>query len=420
MVVAVVGFYVLSNATLCLCLKRRGLAWSPWSPYKSACVVGKFLKTIFITLCNIGMVPFMCFLHPNGMESVLKYPNTFCTSAEHVTMQILGRDFGIDRVEDWSGDLNSLNASDSALPKACVWSRPATGVAVLFLCLTHFIVCAWACYKAPSWSRESREKLKAIAFLMSNFRPSTWWFGLLYMLRGALLSLPAVIATNTPGLNLVLMGSVIQVIFTVQLYFLPWRAAILNMIDAMSTLLFLILLALCLRLEPTADGSLQTLDTLGVSFYYLSLGVVLSVMVMAAALMIWQRCTSNLGELKVVNLGQVPDAAEIMQELEDVASQMESMRLNRKERLVEKLAKLISAYDLWTLRRALDILLDDCELGRGQSRRVAASRRSAGKSRIEYLSRDTFSTPAEGGHADDMEKDSVSRDMEDESVSVSF
>ena len=89
MVVAVAGFYVLSNAAVSL--QRRGLAWSP---YKSTCVVGQFLKTIFITLCNVGMVPFMCFVHPNGIESILKYPNTFCQSAEHVTMQMVGSDVG--------------------------------------------------------------------------------------------------------------------------------------------------------------------------------------------------------------------------------------------------------------------------------------------------------------------------------------
>ena len=216
------------------------------------------------------------------------------------------------------------------------------------------------------------------------------------MLRGALLSLPAIIATNTPGLNLVLITSVIQVIFTVQLYALPWKAPVLNMIDAMSTVLFLVLLALCLHLEPMADDSVQTLDTLGVSFYYLSLGVVLFSMVMSAALMIWQRCTSNSGELKVVNLGRVPDAAEMLGELEAIASHIQSMGFSKKELLVEKLTELISAYDLWTLRRALDILLDDCELGAGQSSRLAAA---SHRTSIQYLPPQN-GTPAEGVHAD--------------------
>ena len=227
---------------------------------------------------------------------------------------------------------------------------------------------------------------------------------MVYMLRGALLSIPAVIATNTPGLNLVLVTSVIQVIFAVQLYVLPWKAPVLNMIDAVSTALLLVLLALCLHLEPIADGSVQTLDLLGVSFYYFSLGVVLFSMVMSAALMLWQRCTSSSGELKVVNLGRVPDAREIFGELERIASRMEGMRFDKKEVLVEKLTELISTYDLWTLRRALDILLDDCELGAGQSRRLAASQRTSSRyfqqTSSRNLSRET-GTPAEGVHARD-------------------
>ena len=241
---------------------------------------------------------------------------------------------------------------------------------------------------------------------MSNFRPSTWWFGLLYMLRGALLSLPAVIATNTPGLNMVLMGSVLQVTFTIQLYFLPWKAPLLNLIDAVSTALFLILLALCLHVEPLADDSVETLDAFGVAFYYCSLGVVISVVVMSAVLSMWQRCTSKKGELKLVNLGRVPNGGEVLEDLEQIVMKMQDIG-GKKELFVERISHLLSTYDLWTLRRAMDILLDDCGLGGAQSSRVAASRRSHFRASLQYLPPE-----AEDGAAKDND--------ETGSVSISF
>lgn len=71
----------------CSCMRHRGLNWDF---YKTVCVTGKFLQSGFTTMCNIGLVPFMCFLHPNGRRSILKYPHTFCGSADHGMMQLFG------------------------------------------------------------------------------------------------------------------------------------------------------------------------------------------------------------------------------------------------------------------------------------------------------------------------------------------
>ncbi len=46
---------------------------------------------------------------------------------------------------------------------------------------------------------------------MMNFKPSAWWFGLVPLLRGPLISVPAVIATDQPGVNLALMFQVLLV-----------------------------------------------------------------------------------------------------------------------------------------------------------------------------------------------------------------
>ena len=50
-------------------------------------------------------------------------------------------------------------------------------------------------------SRLSR-KLTAVRFLVVRFRPDVWWFGLILLFRGLLLSVPAVIVTDMPSIHL--------------------------------------------------------------------------------------------------------------------------------------------------------------------------------------------------------------------------
>ena len=45
-------------------------------------------------------------------------------------------------------------------------------------------------------------RLASIRFLVFRFRPDVWYFGLVLLARGPLLSLPGVIATNMPSLHL--------------------------------------------------------------------------------------------------------------------------------------------------------------------------------------------------------------------------
>eukprot|EP00434_Breviolum_minutum_P006393 symbB.v1.2.005641.t1/scaffold331.1/size227729/1 len=113
----------LFKLTSCIpCLRRRGLAWE-WN--RSICLAGSFLQKLFPTMCNLAMVPFMCFRHPNGQRSMLKYPNTFCGNTAHAMMSI-------------------------------------GGAAMIVLALTTFVMCFWGILHAPAWSMTSPKRLVCI------------------------------------------------------------------------------------------------------------------------------------------------------------------------------------------------------------------------------------------------------------------
>jgi len=321
-------------------LKQRGLSWE-WQ--KTVGLVGSFLQSLFTAMSNIAMVPFMCYSHPSGDSSLLKYRNVVCGSSEHSIMQLAGG-------------------------------------TVLMLCLSHFILCCWVACQAPSWSRNAPRRLIGIHFLMANFKPSNWWFGLVPLVRGPLLSVPSVATTDLPGINLTLMLCVMIVSSAFYLWFQPWKAPLLNLVDAISTSLFLVLLAISIYLEPAEPESLGIVEFLGFSAYYTSIAVIAIVFFLAFALMVLKRCKKLRGEPRIVNLGTLPEPEEMLSKILEISSTLESQEADRRELLLKKMA-LMSSHDLFSVQMALNILCSDCELGE-----VTSGGRSVAK-RISMMTR---------------------------------
>lgn len=318
------------------CLKQRGLAWDP---HRTIGVMGGFLQMIFTTLCNVGLVPFMCISHPSGSYTILKYPNTHCGGPDHLMMQ--------------------------------VW-------AVVLLCvgMTHFILCCWAIHHIPAWSIASRRRLASTHFLIANFKPSAWWFGLILLMRGPLISLPTVIATDLPGVNLVLMLCVWLAYFSAQQNCLPWKAPLLNLVDGISTFLLLVLLGIALHLEPVVADSTFILEVVGCGVYYLSVAVIAFVFLCSIFLMVWQKCSGARKDHRIMNLGDLPEPEEILLMLEQIYLEFRTKEVaDGTDVLIKKMSLAMSAHDLRIVQKALNILASDCELGRASSsNRIAANR----------------------------------------------
>lgn len=134
------------------------------------------------------------------------------------------------------------------------------GAWVILLATGFFCLCCWAALTAPSWNNDD---LLRIRFLIFRFRPSVWWFGLVLLARGPLLSFPGVIATNTPAFHLLMMAAILQASLSLQLWFLPWKSPILNLVDAISVQLLVMLLAVSIGFVDSSNSKdvLQTVGT---------------------------------------------------------------------------------------------------------------------------------------------------------------
>ena len=75
---------------LCYLLSKLLPANRRWNGSKTVSTCGAFLQVGFSTMSATSLAPMMCYKHPNGLRSVLKYPDIICGSDEHTAMLVIG------------------------------------------------------------------------------------------------------------------------------------------------------------------------------------------------------------------------------------------------------------------------------------------------------------------------------------------
>ena len=107
------------------------------------------------------------------------------------------------------------------------------GVLLLLLGVLGFLaVCTYAVIVVPRWSSNGQHaNVKAFRFLLFRFRLDSWWFGVLLLLRGPLMSLPIALATDYPPVQVMSVMLVFLVVLIIQANAWPWKVPLLNVLD---------------------------------------------------------------------------------------------------------------------------------------------------------------------------------------------
>ena len=147
------------------------------------------LQVSFSTMSTIALAPLMCYSHPNGKQSLLKYPNIICGSGEHGFML-------------------------------------AVGITLLVLGVFGFLaLCTWAAIRVPSWSAsELHHRVRCFRFLVFRFRLDSWWMGVPLLCRGPLISLPIVLFTDFQAIQSILVTTILCAFLVTQCLAWPWKA----------------------------------------------------------------------------------------------------------------------------------------------------------------------------------------------------
>ncbi|CAK9015367.1 Uncharacterized protein SCF082_LOCUS12725 [Durusdinium trenchii] len=276
---------------LCYLLSKLLPANRRWNGSKTVSTCGAFLQVGFSTMSATSLAPMMCYKHPNGLRSVLKYPDIICGSDEHTAMLVIG------------------------------W------ILLIVFVLGFVTLCTFAVYQVPTWSANRRDHLVAgIRFLVFRFRLDSWWFGVPLLVRGPLLSLPVVLATDYPPIQVIAIAMVMAGLLVLQMLFWPWKVPMLNLTDCtVSFCITLLVTTSSLHLEIVEGPMMQFAE--GVSTAMLSgIGIALAIMVlMTGSALIYRSALGGKKELRMFNLGSVPTSAKLAKRMKEMSLELERM-----------------------------------------------------------------------------------------------
>ena len=232
-------------------------------------------------------------------------------------------------------------------------------------------------------------RLAAIRFLIFRFRPNVWYFGLVLLARGPLLSVPGVIATNMPSLQLTLMHMILIGSLCLQLWFLPWKSPVLNLVDGVSVSLLVMLLAGSLGYaDSSGEDAARVLSLVGTIISSLMVIILAGMVMLGLCALVYRSALGSSKELRIMNLGRVPEEKHVLQGLMEIATFLKEDGQGQEEKFISDLGK-ISVYDIGTIMRAVNILADDLNMAvsdhgmrkSSSSRRIASGKRTV-RSRV--------------------------------------
>lgn len=283
--------------------------------------MGQFMQVSFSTMSSTALVPYICYAHPNGLRSNLKYTNVFCRTDEHTAMVIAG----------------SL--------------------------LLAFGVCgfwgfaAYLAHMCPKWcSTGNFRRVQSARFLLGRFRLDVWWYGVPLLLRGPLLALTVVVAPDYPAVQCLACQIILMTFMAVQIYNWPWKAPILNVVDMVVCFLLVILVAVAGFYVPAVTDGLKTFFEVFNIVALSGLLVLVGVMILASVLALFYRAAiGSQQELKIMTVGKTPPPSQVASVL---VRQIAALVSKSDEQMAAKLEKL-GVYDLQALQLASSILQNE-------------------------------------------------------------
>ena len=264
-----------------------------WEGPKVCSTVGAFLQLGFSTMSATSLAPMMCYKHPNGIRSLLKYPGVFCGSPDHAAMLVIG------------------------------WLL----LSVLVLFVTF---CTFAVIKVPKWSAMAKGRLvAAVRFLISRFRLDSWWFGVPLLIRGPLINLPIVLATDYPPIQVVSIAVILTFMMLVQMLAWPWKVPLLNLTDCIISFGIVMLVTTSALFLPSSGNAMHAFAE-GVSTTMLiCLAISVAMMfVMTVSALFWRSALGGTGEIRFFNLGKTPDCELLAAKIKSMAAALEQIEMN--------------------------------------------------------------------------------------------
>ncbi|CAK9060016.1 unnamed protein product [Durusdinium trenchii] len=315
--VAQSGFLPIGLLWICLCFGVWHLCTRKGTLGFFLTTVGQTCRGSFPALCNVALLPLMCYQHPNGWKSNLQYPGILCGSSQHHTMLGLGTSLGV-------------------------------------MLVTFLAFCIWATIRLPSWSsNEKLEMLEASRFLLVKYRSDRWWFAIPFLLRGPILSLPLALATDNAVAQIVVIASILMIYVAMESVAAPWKVPVLNLVEITTTWgCILVVLTAGMHVREMSDDMLLFLmifSMVALAMAGVSVLVTLGMTLWGLFRFAWR----GNAEHSFLTLGTIPPADVLSKQLFAIASTLGSVE----EQFVIERMKDLAAVDARLIMSCLDRLV---------------------------------------------------------------
>jgi len=162
------------------------------------CILGTIVMVFLTSIVNASVAPLQCIEQPNGLATVLAYPGVICwEQSGHGFMMIMGIGF-------------------------------------LLLPIGFVAFCCFVAYQYPKRTTAlDTAWLHMFAFLFFRFKPMTYWYSIIFVLRNMLIGLCPILpgpVAQTSAMLAVLIASVVSVSNLT-----PWRVHKVNYLDLLVT-----------------------------------------------------------------------------------------------------------------------------------------------------------------------------------------
>lgn len=319
-----VSFFFLGQAWLLFCFSGSRLLprkWR-WDPAKTASTMGQFWQVGFSTMSTVSMAPLTCYTHPNGLQSLLKYPNIICGGDNGHALMMVG------------------------------------GIILLVVGVFGFLaVCIYAAYMMPAWSSgDKRHMVQSFRFLVFRFRLDSWWYGVPLLVRGPLLSLPIALATDFPPVQTIMVNVILSVFMLVETLSWPWKVPLLNLVDMWMSLCLMLLVTGSALYVDTVTGDMQAFASTFSTVVMGGIGLAMAMMgIVAVGALVHRTAMGGAQEYAVFNLGQVPAASLVKERMLNLSKEL--LRLD--ETWVQGRITSMSAFDIRLITACITLLAID-------------------------------------------------------------
>eukprot|EP00913_Durusdinium_trenchii_P027594 g25882.t1 len=300
------------------------------------------------------------------MQSLLKYPNIICGGDGHGVMLVFG-------------------------------------ILLLSVGVFGFLaLCIYAATMMPKWSASDRRHLvQGFRFLVFRFRLDSWWYGVPLLVRGPLLSLPIVLATDYPPMQTIFVNVILAVFLIIETLSWPWKVPLLHLVfhtrvpqnarkpqsarnwfrsagiedlpgtspgwgpavqlwrdqDMWMTLcLMLLVMGSALYLEPV-EGAMKDFAAGFSTAVMVCIGMAMLMMaIVATAALVHRAAMGGAQEYSIFNMGKVAPAPLVYQRL--IALSAELQKLD--ESWVQGRIASMSAFDIRLITGCITLLAIDC------------------------------------------------------------